>query len=57
MVTIEATDINIYSGCSRTMDSDMVLGNSPGLDVIMAVVGIEDHSDQHDPSDNIALKF
>lgn len=32
LIATWATDINIDPGCHRTMDSDTVLGSSPGLD-------------------------
>lgn len=33
-------DISTDSGCSRTVDSEMVLGNNPDLNVIVALVDI-----------------
>ena len=33
-----AMDINIDTGCSRLMDSDMALSSSPGLDDTMVLV-------------------
>ena len=35
-------DINTYSVWGRTTDTDMVLGSSPGPDIIIALVGIAD---------------
>lgn len=46
LVTIQAMDISIALGCSRTTglrESPMVLDNSPHLDVTMVLVGIVDH--------------
>ena len=43
-------DINTDSGYGRTMDLDVVLDSSQGLDVIVVLAGTADHSYQHDPS-------
>lgn len=45
--TSQAVDINTDSGCSRTMDLDMVLGSSLGLHVIVALGGISGHPYWH----------
>lgn len=43
-------DINTYSVWGRTTDTDMVLGSSPGPDIIIALVGIADHPDWQGPT-------
>lgn len=56
---LEATwviDINTDSGCSRNMNPDMVFGNTPRPDVIMALVGIADCPYWHGSSGGMALE-
>ena len=47
LVAIWAIDNNTDPSCCWTMDPDMVLGSSQGLDVTVTLVGSSSHSDQH----------
>lgn len=49
-------DISTESGFSRTMGPDMVFGNSLGLDVIVALVGIARSPRSYGPSGNLPPK-
>lgn len=48
--------ISTNSGCGGTMYSDMVLGDSLGVDVIVILVGTVDPLNQRGPSSGLALK-
>lgn len=62
LVVTEALDINTAPSCGRTMDQDMILGNSPGPDdvtrvqaatqtlgISMVLDGIRSYGQQHRP--------
>lgn len=54
LVAYWTTDKSTDSGCSSSIDTDMDFGNSPDLDVIVVLDGIEDCPEWHGPSGNMA---
>ena len=55
LVVTQASD-STDSGCSKTMDPNIVLGNSLSLGVTTALVGVADCPDQHGPNSSVAFK-
>lgn len=52
----QAIDINTDSDSGRTMDSDMVFGNSRDPSVIVALADTADYPDQHKTSGSVSPK-
>ena len=55
LVVTEAMDINSDPSCYRAMGPEIPLSSSSNLGNTMATGGSTDYSDQHGPSDSIAL--
>lgn len=52
----QAIDISTDSDSGRSLDSDMVFGNSRDPSVIVALAGTADYPDQHKPSGSVSPK-
>lgn len=56
LVALQGMGININPSCGWTMDTDMVLGSNPGLDITMVPAGSAGHLDGHGPHGSMVLE-